>query len=287
MQFSPVASLQIRAHAFAYGIALLVQAATVAAQDTGPVHDAPYIPSPQYVVDEMLRIAGVGPGDVVIDLGSGDGRVVIAAALRFGAQGVGIERDPALVARSRAGAVQAGVADRARFVQQDLFEADLAGATVVTMYLSPNLNLQLRPALLRLKPGTRIVSHASDLGDWKPDQRTTIRKDVMLWRVPAAIAGRWRAEFGPRASQLELAFTQRYQQVEAGARLDGKPAEVWQVQLQGDRLRFALIANHERADEPALYFDGRVDGSRIEGTAVQGAGASAGVQSWRARRIGP
>lgn len=129
------------------------------------MHDAPYIPTPQVTVDEMLRLAGVGPDDIVYDLGSGDGRVVIAAATKFGARGVGVERDPALIAKSRAGAARAGAAERVRFLQQDLFATDLAEATVVTLYLSPNLNLRLRPALLGLKSGTRIVSHSSDLGD--------------------------------------------------------------------------------------------------------------------------
>lgn len=268
------------------GLALLAQATILAAQDTGPVHDAPYIPSPQYVVDEMLRLAGVGPQDLVYDLGSGDGRVLIAAATKFGARAVGVERDPALVVRSRAGAERAGLAGRVRVLQQDLFATDLAEATVVTLYLSPSMNLRLRPALLRLRPGTRIVSHSSDMGDWKPDRRTSIRKDVLLWRVPAQVAGRWRSDHGPGKRRLEIEFMQRYQEVTANARFDGTPVEIWQARLEADRLSFVLIEDPHRQDETSLYFEGRVSGNTVEGTVSRGVGRAAGVDSWRAERAG-
>lgn len=265
--------------------ALLAKATALVAQDTGPVHDAPYVPSPHYVVDEMLRLANVGPQDLVYDLGSGDGRVVIAAASKFGARGVGIERDPALIAKSRVSAAQAGVAGRVRFVQQDLFTTDLAEATVVTLYLSPNLNLRLRPALLRLRPGTRIVSHSSGLGDWKPDSKTSIRKDVLLWRVPADVAGYWRSELGAGRRRLEIVFSQRYQEVAASARLDGTPVQAWQVRLESDRLSFVLIDNPDRPDEASLYFEGRVNGNAIEGAVSHGVGSAASVTGWSAERV--
>jgi SAM-dependent methyltransferase len=265
--------------------ALCVQSGLSGAQDTGPVHDAPYIPSPQIVVDEMLRLANVGPGDIVYDLGSGDGRVVIAAASRFGARGVGVERNPVLVAQSRAGAAQAGVAEQVRFLQQDLFATELGEATVVTLYLSPNLNLKLRPVLLRLKPGTRVVSHSSDLGDWRPDRRTSIRKDVLLWIVPARVSGRWRAQYGQHKRDLEIVFAQRYQQVTASARLGGAAAEAWEVQLEADRLNFVLVESAGRPEESALYFEGRVRGDVIEGTVARGMGSARRVESWRAERL--
>ena len=268
-------------------LALLAQAATLAAQDTGPVHDAPYVPSPQYVVDEMLRLAAVGPQDLVYDLGSGDGRVVIAAALKFGARGVGVERDPALVVQSRVSAERAGVAGRVRFVQQDLFATDFLEATVVTLYLSPNLNLALRPMLLRLRPGSRIVSHSSDLGEWKPDRRTSIRKDVLLWRVPAQVAGRWRSEFGPGKRRLEIEFSQRFQEIAASARLEGAPVDSWQARLEADRLSFVIVENPERQDEESLYFEGRVSGNLIEGTVGRGVGGARRVEQWRAERAAP
>jgi SAM-dependent methyltransferase len=155
-----------------------------------PRADVPYVQTPHEVVAEMLRVAGVGRNDVVYDLGSGDGRLVIAAARDFGARGVGVEIDPRLVAQSAASARRAGVADRVTFREQDLFQTDLADATVVTLYLSPELNLRLRPKLLReLRPGSRIVSHDFDMGDWPPARtlRVHVRErasQVYLWVVP-------------------------------------------------------------------------------------------------------
>lgn len=223
--------------------ALLGMAAQPAAQDTGPVHPAPHIPSPRATVDEMLRLAVVGPGDVVYDLGAGDGRVVIAAAKKFGARGVGVEIDKRLVAQARQNAQRAGVTDRVTFLAQDLFKTDLSAATVVALYLSPNLNEKLRPALLALAPGTRVVSHSSGMGDWRPDRKTSIRKDVLLWIVPARVAGRWRSLPGPGepARALEFEIKQRFQEISVDARLDGAPAQIWEARVQGDRLSFVIV----------------------------------------------
>jgi SAM-dependent methyltransferase len=148
--------------------------------------DVVYVPTPHAVVAEMLRMAKVGPKDTVYDLGCGDGRIVIAAARDFGARGVGIDIDPKRVAEARQNAKSAGVADRVEFRQADLFETDLGSATVVALYLLPELNLKLRPKLLReLAPGSRIVSQSFDMGDWKPAVRKKVEgKDVYLWYVP-------------------------------------------------------------------------------------------------------
>jgi len=163
-------------------LALAVWLGPAAAQKTQP--DAPFIPTPPAVVAEMLRVASVGAYDVVYDLGAGDGRVVIAAAKEHGARGVGIELDPALVARAEEAARRAGVADRVRFVRQDLFQADLSEATVVTLYLLPVLTHALGPKLQRLRPGTRIVSHDFPIGDWEPDHVSVVQgKRVYLWIV--------------------------------------------------------------------------------------------------------
>ena len=173
--------------------ALVLLAASVVRAQAG--EEVPFITSPDSVTLEMLRLANVGPGDHVIDLGSGDGRIVILAAKRFGATGLGVEIDPRLVQESRRNAREAGVADRVEFREQDLFETDLGKATVITMYLLPEVNLQLRPRLQALKPGTRIVSHDWDLGDWKPDQTSLVAvpdkqvgleksSRVHLWVVP-------------------------------------------------------------------------------------------------------
>ena len=153
--------------------------------------DVRYDPSPPRVVRAMLRLAGVTAADIVYDLGSGDGRVPIAAASHHGARGVGIEIDPSLVDRARANAGRAGVADRVTFREGDLFKADIRDATVVTLFLLPTVNLQLRPKLLaELKPGTRVVSHYHDMGDWKPTRKITVDyRPVYLWVVPEAAAG--------------------------------------------------------------------------------------------------
>ena len=267
-------------------LALLVGAAPAAAQDPGPVNDAPYLPSPRATVDEMLRMAAIGPADTVYDLGSGDGRVVIAAARDFGARGVGIEIDARLVALSRAHAERAGVADRVRFMQQDLFETSLADASVVTLYLAPNLNLRLLPALQRLRPGTRIVSHGSGLGDWRADRKSTVRKDVFLWIVPAQAAGRWRGTFGAPAGErrLELEISQRHQEISAQARLDGTPAQGWEARLEADRLSIVIVDAPGTDREAGLYFEGRIGPDAIAGSVARGLGSSRREYRWRVRR---
>ena len=150
--------------------------------------DVPYVPSPQAVVDKMLAVAKVGPEDVVYDLGSGDGRVVITAAKKHGAHGVGIDIDPARIREARANAESAGVAERVEFRQGDLFRADIRQASVVTLYLLSNVNLQLRPKLLaELRPGTRVVSHNYAMGDWKPLETHRVGTSIVYyWVIPAA-----------------------------------------------------------------------------------------------------
>ncbi|MES2190141.1 MAG: methyltransferase domain-containing protein [Pseudomonadota bacterium] len=185
-----------------------------------PTEEVPFVTSPDNVTLEMLNSAGVKKGDHVIDLGSGDGRIVILAAKRFEATGLGVEIDPALVAKSKANARDAGVADKAEFREQDLFKTDLAPASVVTMYLLPDVNLALRPAILSLKPGTRIVSHDWDMGDWSPDRTTVVdvpnksvgrekSSKIHLWTVPAKVAGLWCGAGLFRGASIRL--TQKYQ----------------------------------------------------------------------------
>jgi SAM-dependent methyltransferase len=197
--------------------AALLASAPAAAQAT---EEVPFITSPDNVTLEMLRLARVEAGDHVIDLGSGDGRIVILAARRFGASGLGVEIDPKLVELSQRNARDAGVADLAVFREQDLFKTDLSRATVVTMYLLPEVNLQLRPSLLALKPGTRLVSHDWDLGDWKPDQTSVVpvpdkkvgldkSSKVHLWIVPAKVEGLWCGAGLLKDHSLQLA--QRFQ----------------------------------------------------------------------------
>jgi len=208
--------------------------------------EVPFITSPDNVTQEMLRLARVGPGDHVIDLGSGDGRIVILAARRFGATGLGVDIDPQLVQRSLENARDAGVAQRVDFRVQDLFQTDLARATVVTMYLLPEFNLRLRPALLALKPGTRVVSHDWDMGDWKPDATTVVAvpdkkvgleksSRIHLWVVPARVDGMWCGASGA------LSLRQSYQELtgSAGPREVKGHVEGTTVVLDGTRYSFA------------------------------------------------
>ncbi|HEX6324473.1 MAG TPA: methyltransferase domain-containing protein [Vicinamibacterales bacterium] len=154
------------------------------AQAPARTPDVIYVPTPPEVVEAMLRLAKVGPNDVVYDLGSGDGRIVITAAQKFGARGIGFDIDPERIAEANANLAQAGVGDRVRFVQADLFEQDLSEATVITLYLLPSLNMKLRPTLWKLKPGTRIVSHSFDMGDWQPEATENINgRTVYFWTV--------------------------------------------------------------------------------------------------------
>ncbi|MGC8792401.1 MAG: SAM-dependent methyltransferase [Bryobacteraceae bacterium] len=161
-----------------------------AAQEYEYGGDVPYVPTPHDVVEQMLKLAGVKKGDVVYDLGCGDGRIVVMAAQKFGARGVGIDINPERIAEAKQNAEQAGVADRVKFFQQNLFDADIREATVVTLYLLPSVNLRLRPKLQHdLKPGTRIVSHSFDMGDWKPDKEIEYNgRKLYLWIIKPGMA---------------------------------------------------------------------------------------------------
>ena len=195
--------------------ALLFLTAALASTAAHAQDEVPFVTSPHPVTMAMLKLARVQASDVVLDLGSGDGRIVIAAARQFGARGVGVELSPQLVQTSRDNALRAGVAGRTQFIVQDLFETDLAQASVITMYLLPEVNLQLRPKLLALRPGTRIVSHDWDMGDWQPDRTVVVdapdkpvglekKSRVHLWVVPAPLGGAWCA--AGHALRLEQTF---------------------------------------------------------------------------------
>ena len=220
----------------------LALAGAIRAQD-----DVPFIVTPDNVTLAMLELAQVGPQDFVLDLGSGDGRIVILAARRFGARGMGVEIVPELVERSRRNAAKAGVAERASFVEQDLFKTDLSAASVITMYLLQEVNLQLRPSLLALQPGTRIVSHDWDMGDWRPDRSITVdapdkpvgrdkRSRLHLWVVPARADGRWCGTGAWREARLQL--VQRHQLFDATLKL-GSGAQLLAGRIEGLRLRAA------------------------------------------------
>ncbi len=266
--------------------ALIVSAAALPATAQFS-YDVPYVPTPHVVVEEMLRLASVGPNDFVMDLGSGDGRILIAAARKFGARGVGVDLDPDRIAESVYNAELQGVSERVAFHRQDLFKFDIGQASVITMYLLPSVNIRLRPRLLQeLKPGTRIVSHDFDMEDWQPDQKSTVRKNVFLWIVPAQIDGRWRTTIAlPAGSRsYEIEFKQKFQEIDGLARYDKKIAGLWNAKLSGERVSFVIVDDSGPV-ETNLYLDGRVAGDVIEGVLRRGIGKDQKEIKWRATRV--
>jgi SAM-dependent methyltransferase len=252
--------------------------------DGGRAPDVVFVATPPAVVTGMLELAGVGDSDVVYDLGSGDGRIVIAAARR-GARGVGVELEPSLVADSRVAADTAGVGGRVEFRRGDIFDTDLREATVVTLYLGLALNERLRPIFLReLRPGSRVVSQAFDMGDWRPDSVVVIRArdfaatPVYLWLIPARLAGSWALTVGEAArsgDRVQLTFRQRYQMLEGSVAVRQGTVPLSGLRLRGDSLAFSFEGRR---------FAGRVLGNEASGTVV----AADGVRSrWRAARAGP
>ena len=251
----------------AAALAALAIAACGARAQEGELR-APFITTPPEVVARMLQLAGTGSQDTVIDLGSGDGRIVIAAARDHGARALGIELDPKLVELARGNARRAGVAERARFEEGDALRADLSQASVVTIYLLPFLLEQLQPRLLgQLRPGARVVTHAFAMKGWPPDRAETVRLSarhegqgdesrIFLWVVPAQVRGAWAAPGGWR-----LRIHQNFQQIEVEAAQDGRPVEVSTARLEGTALSLA---------GPEISFRGRAEGSRLTGELRRG-----------------
>jgi SAM-dependent methyltransferase len=263
---------------------LLAGSALAATPGAFPDVPTPYLPSTEIAVDEMLRLAGTGPDDLVVDLGSGDGRVVIAAARDYGARGLGIEIDPKLVAESESNARRAGVAERVAFRQGDVLAADYREATIVTLYLLPGLVDRLKPRLLaELRPGTRIVAHDYGFSDWKPDRSVVISKTYHLYLVPAAIAGKWRlhATLPEGEREFDFELEQRYQEIRGGARVAGGYLPAFEARLAGDRIAFVLVESGT-----SHRFEGRVQGTLLmEGTVRSGPGRNPVAGSWRATRV--
>ena len=226
--------------------------------------DVIWVPTPEGLIAKMLDMTKVTAADTVIDLGSGDGRTVIAAAKR-GAKALGIEYNPDMVELSKRNAEKAGVAGKANFMKADLFESDFSQATVITMYLLPTINVKLRPKILDLKPGTRIVSHAFTMDDWQADQTESFDgRTAYMWIVPAKVEGSWQLDKG------ELALNQTFQNVTGTLRGGGNPVAITNGKLRGDQISFSA-GNTE--------YTGRVNGNSIEGTMR---GASSGP--WHATR---
>jgi len=207
-----------------------------------PGKDVMWLPTPDAMVKRMLAAARVGRGDVVYDLGAGEGRIPIAAARDFGATAVGIEYDADLAALARRNAERAGVADRVTIVRGDIFREDFSRATVVTLFLLPDLNQQLRPQILALRPGTRVVSHMWDMGEWEPDEKvSTDDSQAFLWIVPAPVAGRWRLAEEDGTSFGELELVQRFQRVGGTLCLRGRTQPLLGAFVNGATLGFTFV----------------------------------------------
>jgi hypothetical protein len=256
----------------------------------------PYVPTPQEVVERMLQMAKVGPGDYVIDLGSGDGRIVVTAARKHGARGFGVDLNPARIIEANENARNAGVADKVAFYQRDLFETDLSQATVITMYLLPRVNLELRPKLLELKPGTRIVSHDFSMNDWTPDVKVTMDikdkygaiggdSDVYFWVVPAKTAGRWQWQLkvSGKTQRYEVVLEQKFQMISGTARVGGRSVRLQNARLRGDQISFSFTVDINGA---ALKhdFSGRVEADGISGNVALTGSSMQGRLDWNAAR---
>jgi hypothetical protein len=287
-------SLALRA-AVALAAALCLAAPPALAQEGEG--DVVYVPTPQQVVETMLEMAGVGPADMVIDLGSGDGRVIITAAKKHGARGLGVDLDRYLLKLANGLAAKEGVADRARFVEQNLFETDLAPATVITSYLLPEMNLKLRPKILALRPGTRVVAHDYDMGNWPTDAERVLdvpgktvgtpgKSYVFFYVVPAKLAGTWESAIahGRDSVRYEFSFDQEFQFAAGTARAGKREAKVPEFRLTGDRVEFTTrLPVHGAPLEHR--FAGTVKGDRIEGLVTIGQGAAQRQLPWVARLV--
>ena len=275
---------------------LVLCAAPACGQDANKEPDrtgGPYVPTPQVVVDEMLRMAQVGSGDFVVDLGSGDGIIVLTAAQQYKARGMGIEIDPKLAKLSNESAKRLGVAERVSFQVQDVFKADLSRATVLTLYLLPSMMSELQSKVFsELKPGTRVVSHDYHFGDdWRPDENFSFdvpekekvngvpRATLYLWIVPSKIAGKWRVRIeGSPGVEYEVDLKQRYQVFDGTALAAGKSTRIELPHLRGEDIRFAINAGAGRH-----VFYGRVIADTMEGKVELGTGK--GTARWSAKRV--
>lgn len=272
--------------AFAAAFATLLMLPTVAGAQDSPARpaglDVPYVPTPQEVVDRMLQIADVKGTDYVIDLGCGDGRMPITAAKVYGAKGFGVDLNPVRIEEANANAKREGVTDKVSFEVKNLFDTKIADASVMTMYLLPSVNLQLRPRILNeMKPGTRIVSHAFDMGDWEPDQQETIGyRSIYFWIVPAKVEGRWTLNAGGETIAVDL--KQQFQKIDGTATIDGKPVRLQNAALRGDQ----IVLSFDGGSAGPRTFVGKVDGSTITALDALPAGMKGDnvVKGWSGKR---
>jgi SAM-dependent methyltransferase len=254
----------------------------------------PYVQSPAEVVDRMLRLAQPRPGELLIDLGSGDGRIVVEAAKRYGARGLGVDLEPRLVKLATENARKAGVASLARFEVKDFFELDFGGADIISAYLLPEVNLKLMPKLLKMKPGTRIVTHDYDMGPWPPDELVELpvaeklvgplgRSKVFLFVVPADARGTWRSSLPEHGGRWEFRVAQEYQKLEVKAHAGSAEQAVRGTRLRGEEIR--LVMTGLVAGRPSTQaFKGVLKGERIEGEVSITDGEETRTLPWTAIR---
>lgn len=222
--------------------------------------DSVWVPTPELMIRRMLQLADTTKDDVVIDLGAGDGRIPIYAAKHFGALGIAVELEENLVQVARQAAAREGVANRVHVIQQDLFEADLSAATVIALYISPGVMQRLKPRFLKLKPGTRIVSHYFDLGDWAPDEKVEVEgRTGYLWVVPAAVEGNWRVRVP--GQDFRMRIERRYQKLQTAGERGGKTLHVIGAQLRGTEIKFTTFDR----DGASRNYVGRLEGGRLAG----------------------
>lgn len=261
-------------------LALLVACAGALAADAPEIgqvsKDSVWVPTPERMIRRMLQLADTTPQDLVLDLGSGDGRIPIHAAKHFGARAVGVELEANLVALSRQRAKAEGVEHLVQFLQQDLFDADLSRATVIALYISPGVMTKLKPRFLALRPGTRIASHSFTLDDWEADEVVRVEgRTGYLWIVPAAVAGTWRVQVP--GEDFTMRLEQKQQQLSATGERAGKVVHMLGEQLRGTEIRFSAFDR----DGSVRYYQGTVDGSRMRG---QSEGPGIVPLSWTAER---
>jgi SAM-dependent methyltransferase len=274
-----------------YCLALVLAGLWINTQAQPRKPDVEYVPTPHHVVAEMLRLAGLQKTDVVYDLGCGDGRMVIAAAQQYGIRGVGVDIDPKRIEESLANAQEAGVVDRVTFLQQDLFETDIREATIITLYLLPQLNRQLRPKLFSdLRPGTRILSHDFDMGDWQPDKMIRVPGEsyehtVFYWVMPADVRGMWHMNVPVTTGvrQYRLRLQQQFQEVSGTISADGEAVAITNATLTADRLHFTVTTDIQ-GQQVKMAFEGRAAGDAMRGSVEVQGGAIAGRYDWTSHR---
>jgi SAM-dependent methyltransferase len=286
--------MQKRNRALPFWLGAVVAACAARAFGQTPERDpdVPYVPTPDVVVQAMLKMAHVNKNDVLYDLGCGDGRIVITAARRFGIRAVGVDIDPERIQESKANAKKAGVEGRVAFVVKDLFNTQVGRASVVTLYLLPEINVKLRPKLLReLRPGTRVVSHDFDMADWEPDRTASVRSTrghtLYYWVIPANVQGvwRWSMPVGSGGQSGRVNLNQHFQEVSGTAAIGGSRIPITNAKLTGNLLSFS-VPTQARGKEVTMRFSGRVTGNALKGVLQVEGGPSAGKRDWVAKRSG-